>query len=100
MYELSKLFVTPFKNIKYLKMKRRYKDNWKKYHPLYKVSISRCTITFSLINKVCSKQKQKQLLNLLKKTTISIIDQYVSLGCYKNVENLEEKIRGVIYSFA
>lgn len=28
---------------------------------------------------------------ILKKTTISIIDQYVSLGCFKHVENLGKK---------
>lgn len=83
MYKLSKLVVTPFKNIKYLKMKRRYKDNWKQYHPLYKVGISKGTVT-----------------KYIQKATINIIDQYVSLGYNTNVENLEEKIRGVIYSFA
>lgn len=74
MYELSKLFVSTFKNIKYLKMKRNNKDNWKQYHPVYKVGINKGTVT-----------------RYIQKTTISINDQYVSFECYKNVENIKEK---------
>lgn len=84
MNELSILFVTTFKNIKYLKMTKHNKDNWKQFNPLYKVGVSKGTVT-----------------KYIQKTTVSIIYQYVSLGCYKNVENLKENnLRGVIYSFA